>query len=1312
MSVYSFLWLDTETTGLDALQNDVVQLACIPVVKGVKAKNAFNEHCQPINWQAVDKTALEINNLTLDKLKQFQPAVKMVDSLIRYLKPFNTKFTISGYNADFDRGFVSALFKKVGREREFAQLFSSDVRDVLKRARLLKTQLGTPNSKLGTLAKHFNIDINAHDALSDIEATIRVDEHLAKMLGDTEPTDFSELKIEDVDVVEPAQLHCHSKYSYTDSINSVEEFAEWCKNNSSPGFSVVDHGFATSLHEILKIKDSHGVTGVPGTAVMISHEETTFWINAWAVSDQGYRNLLKISSVGWSSKIEDSTVYFPCLTLDQLSQYKEGVIFGLPGVNGPAAKLLLNGKINQLESLISSLSSSIDLVLELAATNVHKYFDSSIGFRGYPIDGGNVQKFINKLYYSISSKLNIPVIPVSDCHYIDRSDKIIQDCVSKNSFKDARFFLETREIVNGKTMFSILREHIPELSVDAFNEMSRKTLEILEKSKSIEISHSYHLPKIDIPAELSTESYDRQTYLLTMKKIKEHGRWINKPEYVERFKKEIEVIMNNSKINFLPYFLVYEDICAFARSKGLLQNIARGSAGGSLLSYYLKIIHIDPIASNLPFERFLSKARIRAGSFPDIDLDLADRARPLVMKYLADKYGLGFAQISTFNKMKTKNAIKDAMMALYGRNRNDPEVKVVCESIPDSPQGVDEFDFLYGYVDQEGIEHKGLVQDNELVANFFKNRPEIEQMVKKLIGSIRGYSRHASAFVISTLDLSSDRVPTMQMDDKELGTITVTQYDAPMIEKIGLVKADILGIKTLTMTSDCIELIKKNHNVDMLEESNGVPLIYRLPEDKGVYEDFYKRDTDSSFQFNTELIKGYAREFCPLKRADLATMTALCRPGALDAPLYDTTAAQYYIDVRNGKRSVEYLHSDLEPILKDSNGIFCYQEEVMAFLVNIVGYSWEESDMIRSAIAKKKHEVIMATFDKIRKSCFARGWTKEAVETVCQQIMAFSRYSFNKSHSYAYGELGYITLFLKRNYPLEWWCSVLNNEDNEDKIRKFIGKLADKITPPSLKEPKQQYVIANNKIVSPVSSIKGVGPSVVNELVLKGPFASIEDFMSRIDHTKVNIGHVSAFIRSRAADDFMDKNLPTYAEQRAAFMRRYKNLRKSKVEFKDDLKDTRPLSLFLQEREANQSFNKTLLENKDIMLELKAKWPALQLTGRKALPMLMKDVPILLNVKLAEMYIEKEYTDTVGMVLLFDSSSFSQGISKKGRHWSKLSVMLSDGNRIIEAVNWDATKALGWSKDTLVYVRGNLKKGWKTPASIDIIEINRGSSDS
>ena len=705
------------------------------------------------------------------------------------------------------------------------------------------------------------------------------------------------------------------------------------------------------------------------------------------------------------------------------------------------------------------------------------------------------------------------------------------------------------------------------------------------------------------------------------------------------------------------------------------------------------------------------------------------------MKYLQEKYGLGFAQIATFNKMKTKNAIKDAMFALYARNRRDPEVMAICDAIDDSPQGVDEFDFLYGYTDQEGEVHKGEVDKKPILKNFFEQRPEVENMVKKLIGCIRGWSRHASAFVISTLDLSADRVPTMVMSDKDLGTILVTQYDAGMVEKSGLVKADILGIKTLTMTSDCLKLIKKNHGKDYLDELKGVPLIYRLPDkDPGVFKDFYNKDTDSSFQFNTELIKGYAKEFCPTSRADLASMTALCRPGALDAPLYDTTAAQYYMDVRNGKRSVEYLHPDLEPLLKDSNGVFVYQEEVMRFLVEIVGYSWEESDMIRSAIAKKKHEVIMATFDKVRQSCKARGWTDEACETICQQIQAFSRYSFNKSHSYAYGELGYITLYLKNHYPLEWWTAVLNNEDAETKVRKYISYLGDRrVSPPSLKYPNREYVIMGEKIVTPISAIKSVGPASVNEIVAKGPFRDLEDYVKRIDHSKVNIGVMSALIKARAIDDFMDDPMEyvhdmSYIERRKNFMDKYIVLRQGKTKFKPEMYDATPISIFLDEKEYNQSFNKHLLGVPEIRAIIESKWSALRFLNNEAIPYVMEsteegreDIRILGNVKIAERFLSKTMpggldeneqkkfeTEEVGLIMLFQGSEYRDGISKNsGRKWSKLSIDLSDGFSTIEATRWDAKKALGWTKNTIVYVRGKLKVGWKTPISITIDELEK-----
>ncbi|MEM4726301.1 MAG: DNA polymerase III subunit alpha, partial [Nitrososphaerales archaeon] len=1138
-------------------------------------------------------------------------------------------------------------------------------------------------------------------------------------------------------------LHVHSMFSYTDSINSVKEWAKWCEDNNVPGFSTVDHGMAASLFDITRLTNTK-VVGVPGVGLIVNHRNNRFHLNAWAVTLEGYKNLIKLSSIGWSNRYSDSGVEFPQLSLEEVVARKNGIIFGVPGLTGPVVQYLLSRQVNEAKAIIEELNSCLDIRLELAGIDAYKFFDSSIGFVGYNILGGNMQKHINVFYFELAKKLDIKCIPVSDAHFLDPEDKIVQDCVSRNLYKDGRCFFESRHVIKAREMYSVLKSHIGEpLTEHEFNKMIENTHEIVRLASNLKITHEYHLPKIDIPPHIKakTDDYKMQTYYYLMQKIKEHGRWNDDPKYVERFKKEIDVIMNNSTLNFIPYFLVYEDICSYARSSGFLQGIARGSAGGSLLSYYLKIIHVDPVAANLPFERFLSHARIRAGSFPDIDLDIADRARPLVVKYLQEKYGLGFAQISTFSKVKTKNAIKDAMYALYGRNRNDPEVKMVCDQIDDSPQGIDEYDFLYGYVDQEGNEHQGEIKKKPILENFFKQRPEVENMVKKLIGSIRGWSRHASAFVISTLDLSGDRVPTMIMSDKELGDILVTQFDAPMVEKSGLVKADILGIKTLTMASDAMALIKKNHGVDFLEEEKGVPLIYRLPDrDEGVFADFYNKDTDSSFQFNTELIKGYAREFNPLCKADLAAMTALCRPGALDAPLYHTFAAQYYMDVKNGIREVEYLHPDLEPILKDYNGVFVYQEEVMRFLVEIVGYTWEESDMIRSAIAKKKHDVIMNTFSRIREACSKRGWSKEAIETVCQQIMAFSRYSFNKSHAYAYGELGYITLYLKHHYPLEWWCSVLNNEDKEDRIRKYISYLGNKIKPPSLKTPTNAYTIIGNKIAAPISAIKSVGPAVVKEIISKGPFSSIEDFVARIDHSKVNIGAMTALIKARAADDLMDewsddpnrpKNVKSYIEARLDLMKKYLSLRKTKVDFKQDMWNIDPIDVFLQEREYNLSFNRTLLSSKDVREALKDRWPGLKSSSSEKFPLYMgsynpkqpenhNSTYILRDVKFAETFFKKseEHINKlnqekkkqlleIGMILLFESSSYSSGKSKKGKEWHRVSVMMSDGFNSIEGVIWDLKKALGWPKDTVVFVRGELRQGWKTPVSITIREIEK-----
>jgi DNA polymerase-3 subunit alpha len=1154
---------------------------------------------------------------------------------------------------------------------------------------------------------------------------------------------------------EPAQLHNHSKYSLLDAVPSPEEWVHWCLETGTPALAITDHGTAISMFDALRAKDfiksynkEHGTNHpldavhlVPAVELYVKmnpEDKGHHHITAWAASTEGYFNLMKLASVAYN----DTVSYFGSVkarvTFDQINEYKAGIKFGTGCIAGPIGNAFWNGNKALAEErfLMYKEMFGDNLYVEFHCNDVtHNFNKKTGGFEPIPGDecscDGNKQKHYNIFLMEMVEKHGGKCVPVTDAHFIMPEDKIVQDCLLKNGNSNGWYFYESYHQLRAEQMFNKLRTHLGDwLTEERFTQWINNTYEVAQPSKSIEVKFDYHLPKVEIPAHIQemTPDYDKQTYYYMMERIKEHGRWSDDPVYVARFKQELGVIMKNATLNFIPYFLVYEDIGTFARTQGILQGIARGSAGGSLLSYYLKIIHVDPIEANLPFERFLSHARIRAGSFPDIDADIGDRARSLIMNYLKEKYKLGFAQIATFNKMKTKNAIKDAMFALHGRNRNDAEVSAICNSIPDSPQGVDEHDFLYGYTDQEGNYNAGIVEVNKTLANFFQQRPEVEKMVKKLIGTIRGWSRHASAFVISTLDLSATRIPTMVMQDKEVGDLQVTQYDASMVEKCGLVKADILGIKTLTAVSDCIRLVKENTGIDYLVEERGRPLVYRLPEDAGVYTDFYNKQTDSSFQFNTELIKGMVQEFCPISRKHLADFTALARPGALDFQIElggtkaadgkilgqeKMSAAELYMKVKNGQKEPQYIHADLEPILKETYSVAVYQEQIMSILKDIGNFSGEESDMIRSAIAKKKKDVIQSTFTKLRDSSINRGWTVEQADKLCQMVEAFSRYSFNRSHSFAYGELGYITMYLKHHHPLEWWASMLNlSLDDESKMRKYISLLGDTVRPPSLKNPTTRFEIrevnGERVIITPLSAIKGMGPAVVKELTTKGPFASLDDFIARISHSRVNTGGVSSLIKGRAADDMMDQTIASYPERRKKFIDDYISKRGGKSKLQEDLYKFDPLSIYLMEKDYNQAFNKALLSQKDICDLLANRWPALMATGRSGVPFTMGETPILANIKVAEGLIKLGRTEKeVGMILLYEESAFKRGMTKKNKPWSNVTITLSDGYTTLECTDWDRKAALGWSKNTVVYVRGELKAGWRTSVSMNLSEIEK-----
>lgn len=1141
---------------------------------------------------------------------------------------------------------------------------------------------------------------------------------------------------------EPVQLHTHGANSMLDAIPHTKEWVAWCLEHKIPAMSITDHGNCVSFFDAVRTKDlikKHNdknktnykedafqlIPGIEAYLKLNLEDKGHHHLTMWAISNEGYFNLQKLSSEAFN----DTVSYFGStkarMNFDLIKKYRKGLKFGSGCLASIIGDAIYNEDLKLAEEryLLCREIFGDDMYIEFHLGNVTHEFDQKTGlFIPNPHTGccpdGNKQKAYNLFLWDMVKKYGGKPIPVTDAHFIHKHDHQLQTTVLKAGNSNGWYFHHSHEAHDAESMFGRLRDHLGEqLTPEIFSGWIDNTFEVLEEAKNIKVKFDYHLPQIQVPEQIKaqTDNYDEQLRLVLTDKIKEHGRWRDEPEYVARFEKELDVISKNETLNFLPYFLVYEDIGNFLRTTGGLQGIARGSAGGSLLSYYLKIIHIDPIAKNLPFERFLSHARIRAGSFPDIDLDIQDTFRSVVVEYLKSKYGPGFAQIATFNKIKTKNAIKDAMFSLYGKLRTDPEVEAVCREIPDSPQGVDEYQFLYGYTDSEDNYNAGIIEVNPHVKGFFQKYPDIEELVKRLLGLPRGWSRHASAFVISSLDLPAERVPTMIMKakkkdaGKEELTVTVTQFDAGQCEKSGLVKADILGVRTLSQVRDCVELIKQRHGVDFLEEDKyGVSLLYRLPDDKDVYVDFYNCKTDSSFQFNTPLIKRYLPEFCPLSREDLAAMTALCRPGALDFEVEPgTSAAQLYMDVKNGKRDPLYIHDDLRPILGDTYSVAVYQEQIMQILVDIGGFSLEESDIIRGAIGKKKKDVIQKTYTRIRESTLAKGWTEEQAEQLCKMIEAFSRYSFNRSHSCAYAELGYVTMYLKHHYPLEWWTAVLNHEPNEDKVRHFAALLHGTVKPPSLKTPCAKFTIVDDGIVTPMWALKGVGPNASAELASHGSFESFEDFMTKIRHNKLNIGSIGALLKGRACDVFMDPNKP-YLEARKEFMEKYLAWRKSKTKFPEELVNASHLDLFLMEKQVNQVFGKSLLSDMEIRRQILDAWPGLVPTGKKGIPFKMKDTPIVNNVRVAEGFLDAGYEEEIGMILLFEGSEIRKGLSKKtGKPWSLLSVSATDGYQQVEIARWKETLSLRWPVNTLMYVRGTLRPGFKTKISINAVELEK-----
>jgi DNA polymerase-3 subunit alpha len=602
---------------------------------------------------------------------------------------------------------------------------------------------------------------------------------------------------------------------------------------------------------------------------------------------------------------------------------------------------------------------------------------------GKPFD---IQKGPNQFVIEMAKKYNDPIIISEDSHFATKEQKVVQDSKISNG-SDNWVFFENYAMKTPEEHFEIMSEVYG---------TSRKEMESYIDNTNLiyEQIKNYHMTtakeKIILPEWTGSSTKQRLLEL-----IKKHGKMINEPVYKERLKYEVDVLTNNGVADFLPYFFEIEQVSGWCKDNDILANV-RGSSGGSLINYLIGASITDPIKYNLPFERFLTLGRILSNSIPDIDLDLSDKTK--VIQHQCEHYGDKIAPLSINMNLKIKTSIKDAERSLLNAVRKETEIMVA--KFPNMPQGVDESEWLHGYIDPEtGEEVEGFWNKSEDVRKYAANNPEIWNMVERCLGTMRNKGIHACSYVITPTAVT-DYFPLLWVGKKGDGKIC-TAFEPKSLEYCGGVKYDFLGVKTL----NTIQLATKS-----IKERHGITLAWgEYEHDDEVYKEiFHTGNALGVFQFNTTMMKRYIKKIKPKCIEDLSAIAALVRPGTLDAPAPDDssrTCADYFCDVASGE-SIHYIHPDMEAIIKNTNGIILYQEQTLEIFRNFGGYTFETAEAVRRAISKKDKQQMEKHLKILKDKLQERGWTEYQANVLCEQIIASAKYSFNKSHAcVAYDQL-------------------------------------------------------------------------------------------------------------------------------------------------------------------------------------------------------------------------------------------------------------------------------------------------------------------
>ncbi len=882
-------------------------------------------------------------------------------------------------------------------------------------------------------------------------------------------------------------LHLHTQYSLLDGANKLKEVIAHAAQLGQPAVAMTDHGNMHGAVEFYSEAKKGGIKPIIGCELYVTpgsrHERKmraqggagTCHLTVLAANKVGYHNLCKLSSLAY----KEGFYFKPRVDHELLERYSEGLIV-LSGC--------LAGEVAQA-TMVDDYKGAKELVEFYARTFKDRYY---LELQPHPIDD---QRKHNSAIMDLAQSIGVPLVATTDCHYLNKDDHFAQEvlmCISTGkTVLDPDRLRHEGFTLHLKTE----REMIEEFgNNDRCTEAIRNSALVASQCDLSLESKTYYMPKyecaderplIDIMAEMAREGLTSREDSLSV--LAGWGTAM-KQQYLDRLEEEISLI---GKMGFAGYFLVVADFIVWAKDHGIPVGPGRGSVAGSLVAYAMRITEVDPISNKLFFERFLNPERI---SMPDIDVDFCIHGREHVIKYVIEKYGKEkVSQIATFGTLKAKAAIKDVGRAL---GMSYAETDRIAQLVPAPRQG---FDYPIS---------EALKMEPKLAEYAAGEGRELIELAQKLEGLTRHTSTHAAGVVIGDRPLD-ELLPMMVDKDGN----DVTQYSMTYVEKVGLVKFDFLGLKTLTVLHTACQIIKESRGVDI--DLNGLPL-----NDPRTYTLLCGGNTTGVFQLESSGITEMVVRLKPSCFDDIVAILALYRHGPLDAGMVD-----HYIERKHGREPISYLHPLMKDILMDTYGVILYQEQIMQLARALSGYSLGEADLLRKAMGKKNPEEMAKQKTRFVSGSVEKGIPQKLADEIFQQMETFARYGFNRSHTAAYALVSFQTAYLKAHYGVEFMAALMTHdmEDTDKTFKNFneCRKQGIAVLPPNLNESLASFTVRQGKILFGLEAVKGTGQKAVEAIVRAredGPFKDLEDLISRVDLNGVNKRVFENMIKSGGFD--------------------------------------------------------------------------------------------------------------------------------------------------------------------------------------------------